>query len=43
MKKVLSALALLAVVVSLAGCMDNPDSGNKKPNNYGSGAAQGKG
>ena len=41
MKKVLSSLAVM-VVVSLTGCMDSPDIGNKKPANYGSGAAQGK-
>jgi outer membrane lipoprotein SlyB len=41
MKKVLSILAVM-VVVSLTGCMDSPDIGNKKPANYGSGAAQGK-
>jgi hypothetical protein len=42
MKKVLSLLAMAAMVVSLAGCMDDPDTGNKKPANYGAGAAQGK-
>ncbi len=42
MKKVLSLLAMTLMVVSLAGCMDDPDLGNKKPANYGSGAAQGK-
>jgi predicted small lipoprotein YifL len=42
MKKVLSVLAMMMMVVSLTGCMDNPDGGNKKPANYGSGAAQGK-
>ena len=41
MKKVLSILAMM-VVVSLTGCMDSPDIGNKKPANYGSGSAQGK-
>ena len=41
MKKVLSILAMM-LVVSLTGCMDSPDIGNKKPANYGSGAAQGK-
>lgn len=43
MKKVLSVLALLTVVASLTACMDDPNMGNKKPNNYGAGAAQGKG
>ena len=43
MKKVFSALAMVLMIVSLTGCMDNPDSGNKKPTNYGSGAAQQKG
>lgn len=43
MKKVLSLLAMAAMVVSLTGCMDSPDIGNKKPANYGApGAAQGK-
>lgn len=42
MKKVFSVLALLVMVSSLTGCMDDPDIGNKKPANYGSGAAQGK-
>ncbi|MEY4718803.1 MAG: hypothetical protein RL563_1421 [Pseudomonadota bacterium] len=42
MKKVLSLLAMAAMVVSLAGCMDSPDIGNKKPANYGGGSAQGK-
>ena len=42
MKKVFSILAMMMVVVSLTGCMDSPDIGNKKPANYGSGAAQGK-
>jgi|GEM_PF-3064546 predicted small lipoprotein YifL len=41
MKKVFSILAMI-MVVSLTGCMDSPDIGNKKPANYGSGAAQGK-
>ena len=41
MKKVLSILAMM-LVVSLTGCMDSPDIGNKKPANYGSGADQGK-
>lgn len=42
MKKVLSVFALLAVVASLTACMDDPNMGNKKPQNYGSGAGQGK-
>ena len=42
MKKVFSVLAMMMVVVSLTGCMDSPDIGNKKPANYGSGSAQGK-
>jgi len=43
MKKVFSALAMLVMVVSISGCMDNPDGGNKKPQNYGTGNAQQKG
>ncbi|MEY4211354.1 MAG: hypothetical protein RLZ92_1735 [Pseudomonadota bacterium] len=42
MKYVLSLLAMTLMIVSLTGCMDSPDIGNKKPANYGSGAAQGK-
>jgi predicted small lipoprotein YifL len=42
MKKVFSVLALLVMVTSLTACMDDPDTGNKKPANYGAGAAQGK-
>jgi hypothetical protein len=42
MKKVFSVLALVMMVVSLTGCMDSPDIGNKKPANYGAGPAQGK-
>jgi hypothetical protein len=43
MKKVFSVLALVAMMVSLSACMDDPDTGNKKPANYGSGAGQQKG
>lgn len=44
MKKVLSALAMVLMLASLTACMDNPDGGNKKPNNYGAaGSAQQKG
>jgi predicted small lipoprotein YifL len=43
MKKVFSVLAIIAVVASLTGCMDNPDGGNKKPANFGAGSAQQKG
>ncbi len=42
MKKVFSVLAMVMVIASLSGCMDDPDIGNKKPSNYGSGAGQGK-
>jgi predicted small lipoprotein YifL len=42
MKKVFSVLALVMMVVSLTGCMDSPDIGNKKPANYGAGPEQGK-
>jgi predicted small lipoprotein YifL len=43
MKKVFSVLAILLMITSLSACMDNPDGGNKKPTNYGSGAGQQKG
>ncbi|MDD4914241.1 MAG: hypothetical protein PHW13_04280 [Methylococcales bacterium] len=43
MKKVFSVLAMIVMVASLSGCMDNPDGGNKKPVNYGSGSGQDKG
>lgn len=43
MKKVFSVLAMIVMVTGLSGCMDNPDGGNKKPANYGAGAAQQKG
>lgn len=42
MKKFLSLLAMAMMIVSLTGCMDSPDLGNKKPANYGEGSAQGK-
>ncbi len=42
MKKVFSVLAAAMMIVSLSGCMDDPDQGNKKPANYGAGDAQGK-
>ena len=31
------------MLVSLTACMDDPNMGNKKPKNYGAGAAQDKG
>jgi hypothetical protein len=43
MKKVLSVLAMVVMMVGLTACMDNPDGGNKKPANYGAGAEQQKG
>lgn len=43
MKKIFSVLAVALMFLSLSACMDNPDGGNKKPANYGSGAAQQKG
>ncbi|WP_281413655.1 hypothetical protein [Methylomonas paludis] len=43
MKKVFSVLAMVMMMVTLTACMDDPDLGNKKPANYGSGAAQQKG
>lgn len=42
MKKVLALLAMSMMIVTLTGCMDSPDIGNKKPANYGEGSAQGK-
>ena len=35
MKKVFSVLAMALMIVSLSGCMDDPDVGNPKPKNYG--------
>ncbi|AEG02873.1 MULTISPECIES: hypothetical protein [Methylomonas] len=35
MKKVFSVLAMALMIVSLSGCMDDPDQGNPKPKNYG--------
>jgi len=43
MKKIFSVLATVLIVMSLTACMDNPDGGNKKPANYGSGPGQQKG
>lgn len=43
MKKVLSVLAMVMMIVSLAGCMDDPDQGNPKPKGYGTGNQQGSG
>jgi len=43
MKKVFSVLAMVMVMVSLAGCMDDPDQGNPKPKGYGSTNQQGSG
>ena len=43
MKKVFSMLAMVVMMVTLTACMDDPDGGNKKPTNYGSGAEQQKG
>jgi hypothetical protein len=31
MKKVLSLVAMTLMIIGLAGCMDSPDAGNKKP------------
>ncbi len=42
MKKVLSVLAMVVMMVGLTACMDSPDQGNKKPANYGT-PAQDKG
>ena len=35
MKKVFSVLAMALMIVSLSGCMDDPDGGNPKPKGYG--------
>lgn len=35
MKKVFSVLAMALMIVSLSGCMDDPDQGNPKPKGYG--------
>jgi len=43
MKKVFSVLTMIFVLVSLSACMDDPNMGNKKPKNFGSGAQQDKG
>ena len=43
MKKVFSVLTMILVLVSLSACMDDPNMGNHKPKNYGTGAAQDKG
>ena len=43
MKKVFSVLTMIFVLVSLSACMDDPNMGNHKPKNYGSGPAQDKG
>lgn len=40
MKKIFSVLAMVLMIVSLSGCMDDPDQGNPKPAGYGSGKAQ---
>ncbi len=43
MKKVFSVLAMALMIVSLSGCMDDPDQGNPKPKNYGTPNQQGSG
>jgi hypothetical protein len=43
MKKVFSILAMALMIVSLAGCMDDPDQGNPKPAGYGTPNQQGSG
>jgi hypothetical protein len=43
MKKVFSVLAMVMMIVSLSGCMDDPDGGNPKPKGYGSPNQQGSG
>jgi hypothetical protein len=43
MKQVFSILTMVMLLVTLSGCMDDPNMGNHKPKNYGTGAAQDKG
>ncbi len=43
MKKVFSVLAMALMIVSLSGCMDNPDAGNPKPKGFGTPEQQGGG
>lgn len=43
MKKVLSVLAMALMLVSLSGCMDDPNQGNPKPAGYGTPGQQGSG
>lgn len=43
MKKVFSVLAMALMIVSLSGCMDDPDQGNPKPKGYGTPNQQGSG
>ncbi len=43
MKKMFSLLAMALMLVSLSGCMDDPDGGNPKPKNYGTPGQQGGG
>jgi hypothetical protein len=43
MKKILSLLAMAMMIVSLSGCMDDPDGGNPKPKGYGTPSQQGGG
>ncbi|MDD2738198.1 MAG: hypothetical protein PHR94_04645 [Methylomonas lenta] len=43
MKKVFSILAMALMIVSLAGCVDDPDQGNPKPKGYGTPGQQGTG
>ena len=43
MKKVFSVLAMALMIVSLSGCMDDPDQGNPRPKGYGTPNQQGSG
>ncbi|MGZ4958583.1 MAG: hypothetical protein ACXV7J_04975 [Methylomonas sp.] len=43
MKKVLSVLAMALMIVSLTGCMDDPNQGNPRPKGFGTPNQQGSG
>lgn len=43
MRKLFSLFAMAFIIVSLSGCMDDPNQGNPKPKNYGTPNQQGSG
>lgn len=43
MRKLISFFAMALMIVSLSGCMDDPDQGNPKPKGFGSPNQQGGG